>query len=152
MHTFAKQRHGLLLAGALVLFASLGCGRYSHVNWFNPGYAPQQVGRALIEHDPYPDQNAGPEVVGGRPLGFTTPPPETPWLQQRSPKQPLRPVTIMPTQPNYNLPPVYVPPTTNPAPTGPVTTTPNYTLPPYQQNQQPTQQLFPQQPLLPPAN
>jgi hypothetical protein len=41
-----------------------------------PGTAPYQ--RALAErYDPYPDNETGPPVVGGRPLEFQHPPAET---------------------------------------------------------------------------
>jgi hypothetical protein len=36
---------------------------------FNPGPAPYQRQRA-VQFDPYPDQDAGPSVAGGRPLDY----------------------------------------------------------------------------------
>lgn len=41
-------------------------------NWFHPGPQQYQRNRAVL-HDPYPDSDAGPEVVGGRPLQFQNP-------------------------------------------------------------------------------
>lgn len=40
-----------------------------------PGTIEQQRLRATI-HDPYPDPNLGPEVVGGRPRDYANPLPE----------------------------------------------------------------------------
>ena len=39
---------------------------------FNPGTIQQQRLRATV-HDPYSDQDLGPEVVGGRPRDFQQP-------------------------------------------------------------------------------
>ncbi len=64
------------LSLALALLAStvaIGCAgdrfRASRFNFFHPGTTYQQRLRASV-HDPYPDQDLGPEVVGGRPRDF----------------------------------------------------------------------------------
>jgi hypothetical protein len=44
-------------------------------NFFNPGPARDQQMRAQ-RFDPYPENDVGPEVVGGRPLGYQKPIPE----------------------------------------------------------------------------
>ncbi len=41
-------------------------------DWDNPGTVHQQQQRALV-HDPYGDNDAGPEIVGGRPRDFQKP-------------------------------------------------------------------------------
>lgn len=71
-------RHVLLLA------VILGLGGCQHMwpNLFHPGTTTAQQQRALL-HDPYPDQDAGPAVVGGRPRQYLSPQPEpvrnSPW-------------------------------------------------------------------------
>jgi len=57
-----------LLLAVLLLIGVAGCPSL-RPSWFHPG--PEELQRAkAIQHDPYPDKNAGPEVVGGRPLQF----------------------------------------------------------------------------------
>lgn len=110
---------------ALVAFASsAGCGRYSHVNWGNPGRAEVQQARAVWDHDPYPDPDAGPEVVGGRPRAFDTPPPEAAWLQKRDPYNRSRTA-----QPQFSAQPVYTTPVYQPNYTTPAYNTPVYQPP-----------------------
>lgn len=60
---------------ALLLPTCLGCANLVRPNWFNPGTIEQQRLRAL-HSDPYPDTDAGPEVVGGRPREFSQSLPE----------------------------------------------------------------------------
>jgi hypothetical protein len=60
-------RHSELICVAAVIMAA-GC---AHI----PGTLGQQRLRATI-HDPYPDPNLGPEVVGGRPRDYIEPLPE----------------------------------------------------------------------------
>jgi len=57
----------------LLLLVS-GCAG-SRWNFFQPGTMQQQRLRATV-HDPYSDQDAGPEVVGGRPREYMQPLPE----------------------------------------------------------------------------
>jgi hypothetical protein len=58
----------------LLLLAAGGCGWHQH-GFFRPATIEQQRLRATI-HDPYPDPDLGPEVVGGRPRGYQEPLPE----------------------------------------------------------------------------
>ena len=55
----------LLLAACLACLAAGGC----ITDPFNPGTVQQQRLQATV-HDPYSDQDLGPEVVGGRPRDF----------------------------------------------------------------------------------
>jgi len=59
-----------------VLSAASGCGWMSPPNWRHPGPAPYQQQRA-VEFDPYPQDDTGPNVVGGRPLQYQKPKAET---------------------------------------------------------------------------
>jgi hypothetical protein len=61
----------LAIAGACI---STGCTSEIHryirfPDFMHPGPAPYQRA-AAIEHDPFPQNDVGPEIVGGRPLGF----------------------------------------------------------------------------------
>jgi hypothetical protein len=60
---------------AVLLAVNAGCG-LSRPRWLFPGTVNRQQDRA-VAHDPYPDNQLGPEVVGGRPreyqLGVPTP-------------------------------------------------------------------------------
>lgn len=138
----------------LVLAVAAGCGRYSRVNMRNPGRAEVQRHRAVAEHDPYPDPDAGPEVVGGRPREFDTPPPEPAWLQKRasnlfSPYGSQAPSSAQPftAAPIYQQ-PVYHPPISGPVTLpnyAPATVQPNYSPPPSYSPNQPTQPVYPAQ-------
>jgi hypothetical protein len=58
-----------ILALCLSCAAASGCASGGGFNFFNPGTIDQQRLRATI-HDPYSDQDLGPEVVGGRPRDY----------------------------------------------------------------------------------
>ena len=58
--------------GAVILMSGCHGARW---NLFAPGTVQQQQLRATV-HDPYSDQDAGPEVVGGRPRDYAQPLPE----------------------------------------------------------------------------
>ena len=60
---------------ALAWFSGGGCAYLGERIATSPGTIEQQRLRATI-HDPYPDPNAGPEVVGGRPREYANPLPE----------------------------------------------------------------------------
>ena len=63
---------------ATTMLASLvagGCASGGGYSIFQPGTIQQQRLRATV-HDPYPDQDLGPEVVGGRPREYQQPLPE----------------------------------------------------------------------------
>ena len=63
--------------GALAVAAACGCNS-PYMRWpdlYHPGTAQQQRAEAVV-HDPYPLDDVGPPVVGGRPLGYLNPVPE----------------------------------------------------------------------------
>ena len=63
-------------AMALFLAGISGCSwNLARPDWFAPGSTDYQQQRATI-HDPYADNTAGPEVVGGRPREYQQPLPE----------------------------------------------------------------------------
>ncbi len=76
-----------LIIGLIVLTLA-GCAGYASPK-LAPGPAALQQGRAVV-FDPYPDPTAGPEIVGGRPLGYTAPQAETVEAQQWRPPHVLR--------------------------------------------------------------
>jgi hypothetical protein len=86
---------------------------------FHPGYANQQRGEA-IEHDPYPLDDMGPEVVGGRPREYQRPIPEVERAQLNTvPPPSARPIALPswpPGPPMVTGPPIV----TTPYPTTPV--------------------------------
>jgi len=61
----------LLLAVCL----SAGCRQMGKPQWFNPGTTEYQRQRAQ-RFDPYPDDDIGPPIAGGRPPGYTEQNPE----------------------------------------------------------------------------
>ena len=63
---------GLLTVAA----CAMGCSPYTRTpNFFHPGpVGPQRT--EAIYHDPYPLDDVGPEIVGGRPRGYQRPVPE----------------------------------------------------------------------------
>lgn len=69
----------ILTLFALLLLPSVGCAgnRFaaSRWTWWHPGRTQEQRVRASV-HDPYSDQDLGPEVVGGRPREFQNQYPE----------------------------------------------------------------------------
>ncbi|MCA9246217.1 MAG: hypothetical protein KDA42_03850 [Planctomycetales bacterium] len=66
-----------------VLFASGCCHHYPPLRLFNPGPAGHQQARTS-RFDPYPDPDAGPEIMGGRPRDFDTPVPEPKRVQDNA--------------------------------------------------------------------
>ena len=62
-----------LLIFLLGLLGMVGCNTYSgQTNLLNPGTAAEQRRRAE-RFDPYPENDIGPEVVGGRPRDYPEP-------------------------------------------------------------------------------
>jgi len=63
----------------VLIAPNVGCAgnRYapSRWTWWHPGRVEAQRVRASV-HDPYPDKDLGPEVVGGRPRDFMNQYPE----------------------------------------------------------------------------
>ncbi len=64
-----RWRQIAVLCVAISVFT--GCN-VARPRLFQPGTQEQQRFNATI-HDPYPDQDAGPEIVGGRPREFSSP-------------------------------------------------------------------------------
>jgi hypothetical protein len=62
------------LALACACLAS-GCGTPRAYNFWHPGNIQSQRLRAVV-HDPYPDPDLGPPVLGGRPRDYFEPLPE----------------------------------------------------------------------------
>jgi hypothetical protein len=66
------MRVRLSIAGLILVALSLsGCASMCP-DWLRPGPIQYQRYNAML-HDPYPDNDAGPEVVGGRPREFQKP-------------------------------------------------------------------------------
>jgi hypothetical protein len=88
---------------ALAATASSGCtGLTRAYNYLQPGDARYQRSLA-IAHDPYPLDDVGPEIFGGRPPGFDKPLPETDRARLYNP--PLRPLKPLPLSgPTYVTP------------------------------------------------
>jgi hypothetical protein len=66
-----KSRNLFLLLAAF----GGGCAGHGQYDFWHPGNIRSQRIRAVV-HDPYPDQNLGPPVVGGRPRDYSEPLPE----------------------------------------------------------------------------
>lgn len=60
-----------IAALGLALLSCSGCASL-FPDWLHPGPTQYQRFNAVL-HDPYPDNDAGPEVVGGRPRDFQKP-------------------------------------------------------------------------------
>lgn len=71
-----KHYVSLALCAVMVLAAS-GCSSQTiaRPNWLNPGPAAYQQGRAH-RFDPYPENDTGPAIAGGRPMEYDRPPAE----------------------------------------------------------------------------
>ncbi len=61
--------------GAILLAASTGCQNLARPNLACPGTAEAQQARAE-RFDPYPENEPGPKIVGGRPMEYENPPAE----------------------------------------------------------------------------
>ena len=74
---------------AATLIAALGTtGCHLRLDQGPPGTIGQQRQRAVV-HDPFPKNDLGPPIMGGRPLGFEQPAPETKSVQANNPWSPL---------------------------------------------------------------
>jgi hypothetical protein len=130
-----------LLALACGTVVTAGCSPEVHryirfPDLFHPGPAAHQRAEA-VEHDPFPENDIGPEVVGGRPLGYQNGVLEAERMTMNAAPPPGVAPTIVPGQrirvaPTFTpapapalpapAPPFAVPPPVTPAP--PVITTP----------------------------
>jgi hypothetical protein len=121
------QIEWLLLTAALV-FSVSGCTAEIHryvrfPDIMHPGWANQQR-IAAIEHDPYPLNDIGPDVVGGRPREYQQPVNEVERAQMHAPRPlPFQPVPV-PSWPATPQPIVPPPVVTTPYPAVPAQTTP----------------------------
>lgn len=82
------------IAVVVGLTASVGCS--PAVRWpnlYHPGPAAYQRAEAVV-HDPYPLDDVGPPIVGGRPLGYQKPVPEVERARMFSPRRATVPLTI----------------------------------------------------------
>jgi len=84
----------LILGCLLVAAASTGCGGGAASAFLNPPSEDQQ--RATAQRfDPYPENDTGPAILGGRPLGYREPIAEpsrarwnpSTWFGRHSPQQ-----------------------------------------------------------------
>ena len=119
-------RHTVLAAFSSIAVAGCTPEVHRHIKFpdlFHPGNAPNQRAEA-IEHDPYPLDDAGPPVVGGRPLGYQAGVPEVERSRLNAPPPPgLQPI-VVPGLPGY---PVAPPP----AVTTPYSPAPPASSPPF---------------------
>ena len=70
------------VATALLLFlliASGGCNRLKNGPYFGPQGTIGMQRNNNVLHDPFPSNDLGPPITGGRPLGF-----EQPWAESRN--------------------------------------------------------------------
>lgn len=93
--TSAKVSRGMCLGLLMALLGWTQTGCYLKPNWGAPGTIGEQRSRAVL-FDPYPNNDLGPPVVSGRPLGFERPMPEAEQNQyypQSSRGAPVQPYT-----------------------------------------------------------
>jgi hypothetical protein len=119
-----SARRAALLAVSLL--AAAGCTPEAHryirfPTLWSPGTAPYQRAEA-IRHDPYPLNDVGPEIEGGRPREYQQPVNEVERSRMAAPRpvalQPI-PVPVLPAAPVVTPPPVVTTPPiiTTPPPT-----------------------------------
>jgi len=116
------ELHWLLLAASAAAI-SPGCTpevhRYKRFpDFFHPGWVQQQRNDA-VAHDPYPLDDVGPEIVGGRPREYQRPLNEVQRARMKAPPpialQPI-PVPSFPTAPPPVVTTPYPPPAVPPTP------------------------------------
>lgn len=124
------SRHAFrFIAFAAMTLSAIGCTPEAHryirfPNLASPGPAPYQRAEA-IRHDPYPLNDVGPEIEGGRPREYQQPVNEVERARMATPRAlGVQPVPFLPIAP---------PPIVGPAPVvapPPVITTPYPAAPP----------------------
>ena len=77
-----KESVALLVLG--VLFSAVGCRGTAMPSFSHPGPEKYQQARAEY-YDPYPSPDAGPKMVGARPLDYQMPRPEAEQVKTKSP-------------------------------------------------------------------
>lgn len=93
---------GTIAFGAAVLALATGCSPFMRTpNLLHPGpVGPQRTD--AIYHDPYPLDDVGPEIVGGRPLEYQRPVPEVTRGRLLNPQQTIvTPVTPVVPPPGF---------------------------------------------------
>jgi hypothetical protein len=73
--TTTRFRRSVQLGLTVAVFCWFQTGCYLKPNWGSPGTIGDQRSRAVL-FDPYPNNDLGPPVISGRPLGFERPMPE----------------------------------------------------------------------------
>ena len=121
-----SRRLTLLIYSALLLQLASCSPTIHRPRLLHPGPAGYQ--RAIAEDfDPYPQNDVGPDIVGGRPLDYQIPPDEVARARQQQPVGPWRatpPIGAPVTAPVISPAPVpYSPPVAVPV------TPPSYTVP-----------------------
>lgn len=69
------SRRLFAVLGVVVVVGLSGCRSLAPPNWFRAGPAEYQQMQAQ-QFDPYPETDAGPTIVGGRPMEYDRSPPE----------------------------------------------------------------------------
>jgi len=68
-----RQIMGLLCTAGVAIICGCRSPDFARPNWHHPGSMNEQQARAAI-FDPFPDNDGGPKVEGGRPPTYSTPP------------------------------------------------------------------------------
>lgn len=90
-----REKAGMLLVLAAMLLGISQSGCYLKPSWGPPGTIGAQRSRAVL-FDPYPNNDLGPPVVSGRPLGFERPlaePEQNQYFEQSTRGAPVQPYT-----------------------------------------------------------
>jgi len=75
-----SKRNFCTLVSAVVVACLLSSGCNLRPDWGPPGTIGMQRSRAMV-HDPFPSNELGPPIVGGRPPGFDLPKSQADQLQ-----------------------------------------------------------------------
>ena len=85
-----QQTNGCILLALLFILPLAGCSRtVRKPQLCHPGTAGYQQYNA-IQFDPYPQNDVGPEIDGGRPRAYMQPPPEVVRARQHQATVPWR--------------------------------------------------------------
>ena len=124
---------------SLITLSAMGCTPEAHryirfPNLSSPGPAPYQRAEA-IRHDPYPLNDVGPEIEGGRPREYQQPVNEVERARMAAPRavglQPIPVPTLPVAPPQFVVPPPVVTTPYPPAPYSPATPYPIQPRSPY---------------------
>jgi len=81
------DKRWLSVLGVLLLMATAGCRNLARPNFACPGRIERQQARAQ-QFDPYPENEPGPKIEGGRPMEYAIPRDEV--VRIRPPLEPHR--------------------------------------------------------------